>query len=204
MPINPTSFATGSGKPNSNSVRAESNADNRDVKDAKTESKKAYNAAILAAHEKVSLNSNNESLSLLYKTALEGINAELEPVMGKNAAKKIYESGVDTSPSATADRIVSFATNFYSRYKELNPGDSEEETLNNFLELIKGGIDKGFKDAVTILQGLQVYEGKVESDADETYKLIEQGLESFRERVLEEAKKQGDSDGEAERVSEGD
>ena len=198
MPINPTSFATGSGKQISNSVRTDANADNRDVEDVKAESKKAYNAAILAAHERVSLNSSNDALSLLYKTALEGINAELEPVMGKNAAKKIYESGVDTSPKATADRIVSFATNFYSRYKELNPGGSEEETLNNFLELIKGGIDKGFNEAVTILQGLQVYEGKVESDADETYKLIEQGLESFRERVLEEAKKQGDSDGETE------
>lgn len=193
MPINPTNLATGSGKPNSNSVRAEANADNRDVKDVKAESKKAYNAAILAAHERVSLNSSNDALSLLYKTALEGINAELEPVMGKNAAKKIYESGVDTSPKATADRIVSFATNFYSRYKELNPGGSEEETLNNFLELIKGGIDKGFNEAVTILQGLQVYEGKVESDADETYKLIEQGLESFREQVLGNENDQGES-----------
>ena len=193
MPINPTNFATASGKPNSNSVRAEANADNRDVKDVKAESKKAYNAAILAAHERVSLNSSNDALSLLYKTALEGINAELEPVMGKNAAKKIYESGVDTSPKATADRIVSFATNFYSRYKELNPGGSEEETLNNFLELIKGGIDKGFKDAITILQGLQVYEGKVERDADETYKLIEQGLESFREQVLGNENDQGES-----------
>ena len=193
MPINPTNFATASGKPNSNSVRAEANADNRDVKDVKAESKKAYNAAILAAHERVSLNSSNDALSLLYKTALEGINAELEPVMGKNAAKKIYESGVDTSPKATADRIVSFATNFYSRYKELNPGGSEEETLNNFLELIKGGIDKGFNEAVTILQGLQVYEGKVESDADETYKLIEQGLESFREQVLGNENDQGES-----------
>ncbi|WP_290654630.1 DUF5610 domain-containing protein [Idiomarina sp.] len=193
MPINPTNFATGSGKPNSNSVRAEANADNRDVKDVRAESKKAYNAAILAAHERVSLNSSNDALSLLYKTALEGINAELEPVMGKNAAKKIYESGVDTSPKATADRIVSFATNFYSRYKELNPGGSEEETLNNFLELIKGGIDKGFNEAVTILQGLQVYEGKVESDADETYKLIEQGLESFREQVFGNENDQGES-----------
>jgi len=193
MPINPTNFATASGKPNSNSVRTEANADNRDVKDVKAESKKAYNAAILAAHERVSLNSSNDALSLLYKTALEGINAELEPVMGKNAEKKIYESGVDTSPKATADRIVSFATNFYSRYKELNPGGSEEETLNNFLELIKGGIDKGFNEAVTILQGLQVYEGKVQSDADETYKLIEQGLESFREQVLGNENDQGES-----------
>ena len=40
MPINPTNFATASGKPNSNSVRTEANADNRDVKDVKAESKK--------------------------------------------------------------------------------------------------------------------------------------------------------------------
>lgn len=118
-------------------------------------------------------------------TALEGINAELEPVMGENAAQKIYDSGIDTSPEATAERIVAFATGFYGRYKELNPDKSEEENLTEFLNIIGGGIDKGFADAKDILKGLKVYEGEVESGVDKTYGLVMQGLNSFREKMLE-------------------
>ncbi|MDV6317191.1 DUF5610 domain-containing protein [Idiomarina sp. HP20-50] len=177
---------TGTGKQSTSSVKAD---DGRNAKETAPNSKQAQNAAILRAHEKVSLNSNNESLSLLYKTALEGINAELEPIMGKNAVQKTYDDGTDTSPKATAERIVSFATNFYSRYKEMNPGESEEETLNNFLEIIGGGIEKGFTDAKNILSRLKVYEGDVESDIDKTHELITQGLDKFREKMLELAEK---------------
>ena len=88
--------------------------DNRSVKE---QARQAQNTAILKANEQVSLRSNNDSLSLLYKTALEGINAELDPVMGENAAQKIYDSGIDTSPEATAGRIVAFATGHYSYSK---------------------------------------------------------------------------------------
>lgn len=159
--------------------------DNRSVKE---QARQAKNTAILKANEQVSLRSNNDSLSLLYKTALEGINSELEPVMGENAAQKIYDSGIDTSPEATAERIVAFATGFYGRYKELNPDKSEEENLNNFLKIIGGGIDKGFDDAKDILKGLKVYEGDVESGVDKTYSLVMQGLDTFREKMLEVAK----------------
>ena len=154
-------------------------------KDRAEQARQAQNTAILRANEQVSLRSNNDSLSLLYKTALEGINAELEPVLGENAAQKIYDSGIDTSPEATAERIVAFATGFYSRYKELNPGKSEEETLDSFLKVIGSGIEKGFTDAKDILKGLKVYEGEVEGGVNKTYDLVMQGLSSFREKMLE-------------------
>ena len=154
-------------------------------KDRAEQARQAQNTAILRANEQVSLRSNNDSLSLLYKTALEGINAELEPVLGENASQKIYDSGIDTSPEATAERIVAFATGFYSRYKELNPGKSEEETLDSFLKVIGGGIEKGFTDAKDILKGLKVYEGEVEGGVNKTYDLVMQGLSSFREKMLE-------------------
>lgn len=173
---------TGATQANTASIKAE---DNRGIKNMAAEAKQAQNVAILRANEQVSLRSNNDSLSLLYKTALEGINAELEPVMGENAVQKIYDSGIDTSPEATADRIVAFATGFYSRYKELNPGKSEEETLDSFMKIIGGGIEKGFNDAKDILKGLKVYEGEVESGVDKTYGLVMQGLSNFREKMLE-------------------
>jgi hypothetical protein len=172
---------TGVAKQNSTAVKTD---DSRGIKDQAAQAKQAQNVAILRANEQVSLRSNNDSLSLLYKTALEGINAELEPVMGENAVQKIYDSGIDTSSEATAERIVAFATGFYSRYKELNPDKSEEENLTSFLKIIGGGIDKGFNDAKDILKGLKVYEGEIESGVDKTYGLVMQGLTSFREKML--------------------
>ncbi|MGI5308235.1 DUF5610 domain-containing protein [Rheinheimera sp. WS51] len=185
------SSITGTTKANSNSVKQH---DSQTIKNQAAEMKQANNIAILRANEKVSLSSNNDSLSLLYKTALEGINAELEPIMGTNAAQKIYDSGIDTSPEATAERIVSFATAFYGKYKEQNPGKSEEENLESFLKVIGGGIEKGFADAKNILKGLQVYEGEVESGVDKTYGLVMDGLASFREKMLEQIAKSEQED----------
>lgn len=176
---------TGVARQNPNAVKTE---DSRGSKNMAAQAKQAQNTAILKANEQVSLRSNNDSLSLLYKTALEAINAELEPVMGENAAQKIYDSGIDTSAEATADRILAFATGFYSRYKELNPDKTEAENLTAFLDLITPGIEKGFADAKDILKSLKVYEGEVETGVDSTYNLVMQGLDSFREKMLELAK----------------
>ena len=184
----------GVNRQNANAVKTD---DNREIKDVAAEAKRTQNIAILKANEQVSLRSNNDSLSLLYKTALEGINAELEPVMGENAAQKIYDAGIDTSPEATAERIVAFATAFYSRYKELSDQQTEEQTLDNFLALITPGVDKGFADAKDILNGLKVYEGEVESGVDKTYQLVMQGLASFREKMLELAANPPADDGNA-------
>ena len=184
----------GVSRQNANAVKTD---DNREIKDVASEAKRTQNIAILKANEQVSLRSNNDSLSLLYKTALQGINAELEPVMGENAAQKIYDSGIDTSPEATAERIVAFATAFYSRYKELSDEQTEAQTLDNFLALITPGVDKGFADAKDILSGLKVYEGEVESGVDKTYQLVMQGLASFREKMLELAANPPADDGNA-------
>ena len=105
--------------------------------------------------------------------------------MGENAAQKIYDEGIDTSPQATADRIVAFATAFYSRYKELNPAETEQQTLDNFMALITPGVEKGFADAKDILTNLKVYEGELESAVDSTFELVKKGLAAFREKMLE-------------------
>lgn len=186
--------ASTAGKSMENKNVDNKNIDRNSIEDTASKARQAQNVAILKANEKVSLSSNNDSLSLLYKTALEGINAELEPVFGENAAQKIYDSGIDTSPEATAERIVAFATGFYSRYKALNPGRSEQEQLDSFLKVIGGGIEKGFADAKDILKGLKVYEGDVEAGVDQTYAKVMAGLDSFRQKMLELAEQAAATD----------
>ncbi len=162
--------------------------------DASRMNKQKLNAAIMENQLKLSSGDDDNSMKLLYKTALEGINKELEGEFGPNAAEKIKNSGVDTTPQATADRIVGFATAFYQKYAEQNPDMPEEERLDKFLALVGGGVDKGFEDARGVLDGLGVLNGKIADDIDSTYSLIQDGFAKFREMILNPDKTTEDQD----------
>lgn len=139
------------------------------------------NASIVQSTIEVSVSSGNQPLALLLKSAIEGINDALEATHGENAIQAAYDSGLDVSPEATADRIVSLSTAFFSSYQEQHPELSAEEALTAFVDVISGGIDQGFAEAREILDGLQVLEGDIASNIDKTYDLVQEGLSSFLE-----------------------
>ena len=142
-------------------------------------SKAELNRSILEASLEVNLKAGNDPLALLYRAAIEGINDVLKSEFGDNAIQKIQASGVDTSPEATADRIVKFSTAFFSKYQENHPEMSTEDALNSFVKVIGGGIDRGFNEAKNILKGLNVLEGSIASNVDSTYEKVQQGLKAF-------------------------
>jgi uncharacterized protein DUF5610 len=139
------------------------------------------NISIVQATINVSVSSGNEPLALLLKSAIEGINDVLQATHGDNAIQAAYDSGLDVSPEATAERIVSLSTAFFSSYQEQHPELSQEEALSAFVDVISGGIDQGFSEAREILGGLQVLEGDIASNIDKTYELVQSGLASFLE-----------------------
>ena len=145
------------------------------------------NMMILEANYSVSLNSKDNPNSVLFQRAIEAINKELEPTLGKNAAQNAYDSGIDFSPEATAERIVSFATSFFPLYQQNHQGEesSLEQQLDDFIGLVGGGVDKGFGEAKDILTGLDVFNGEVEENANQTYDLIYEGFDKFKQSVLE-------------------
>lgn len=148
------------------------------------------NQTILQNQLDINLKSDNKSMTLLYKTITASVEKRLaedeNETTGpeKTNASNPYGQDQDTSSQATADRIVAFATNFYGNYREQNKDLSEQDAMDEFMTKIGGGIDQGFADARDILKSLQQLEGKVASDIDETYGLIQKGLQSFREKTL--------------------
>jgi len=144
-------------------------------------SRQMMNHTILAAQEEVSIAAGDKSMALLYRAAIETINEQLAPTMGDNSVQKSLASGVDYSPEATADRIVSFATQFYSVYQQQNPSMGPDEQVDSFMQKMGDAIDQGFKEASEILSGLKVLEGDIAADVDKTYELIQQGLAQFRQ-----------------------
>lgn len=135
------------------------------------------NVSIVQASLTVSLNSSNEPLSVVLKTALTGINEALKDDFGDNAIQNAVSQ--DNTPQGTASRIVSLSTAFYEAYKQQHAGEDETETLNNFINTLKKGVDQGFKEARDVLQGLKVLNGDIASNIDKTYDLVQQGFADF-------------------------
>lgn len=155
-------------------------------KTALAASKQLMNTAILEAQQDVNLSAGNEPMQLLYKAAIEAINEELAPTMGEHAIETAVAQGVDTSPEATAERIVSFATQFFAIHQEQKSGMSFDEQLSSFMDIISGAIDQGFDEAKDILSGLKVLEGDIEAGVDKTYGLVQEGLQAFRDSFNQE------------------
>ncbi|MCV6612232.1 MAG: DUF5610 domain-containing protein [Amphritea sp.] len=154
------------------------------VPELQTDPKAEQNRAILESSLQVSLQSGNQSLALLYRTAVEELNKVLETDLGANAIQNAYDSGLDVSPEATAERIVSQTTAFFSAYQEQNPGLSLEEQVTRFTDIIGGGIDQGFSEAREILDGLNVLEGDIAANIDTSYDLVQEKLTAFADRIL--------------------
>jgi len=157
------------------------------------ENRRQLNQTILDNQLSLSLQSDNKAMNLLYRAISDAVEKRLAsqaPQSADDGTEATAETGLnktysneDTSPQATADRIVGFATNFYQAFREQNPELNDEDGLEQFMQEIGKGIDQGFADARDILSGLKKLEGKVADDIDETYSLIQQGLQDFRERM---------------------
>lgn len=139
--------------------------------------KQQLNARILEASARVSLSSGNESLSLLFRSAIDRINDILAPELGPNAIQNA--AGQDNSAEATADRIVSLSTAFYDAYAAKRSGDDPAQVAKDFVALIRGGFEKGFGEARDILQGLGVFGGDVEKGVMKTHELVNKGYDDF-------------------------
>ncbi|MCL1114836.1 MULTISPECIES: DUF5610 domain-containing protein [Shewanella] len=148
-------------------------------------SRQMMNNSILAAQEEVSIAAGDQSMALLYRAAIEAINEELAPTLGEKVVQKNADEGIDYSPEATADRIVSFATNFFSTHQQQNQSMDFDEQVSSFMLKIGDAIDQGFKEASDILSGLKVLEGDIAAGVDQTYELIQQKLAQFAQDKLD-------------------
>jgi len=145
--------------------------------EAKRSARDELNLQILQASAEVSLNAGNQSQALLFRSAIDRINELLAPTLGPDALQaKMSE---DNSPEATAGRILSISTGFFDAYAAQRPNDDPDQVAKDFVELIRGGFERGFNEAKEILQGLQVFNGDIESGVLKTYELVSQGYDDF-------------------------
>ncbi|MBP0600758.1 DUF5610 domain-containing protein [Herbaspirillum sp. LeCh32-8] len=144
-------------------------------------SKAQLNVSILQASLEVSINSQNDPLALVYKSAIENINDVLRPELGDNAIQNAMSQ--DNSPEGTAGRIVSFVTNLFELYKQGNVDKDDATNADEYMAKIMKGVDQGFKEARGILDSLNVLNGDIASNIDKTYDLVQKGLADFLAKI---------------------
>ncbi|MCB0354217.1 MAG: DUF5610 domain-containing protein [Bdellovibrionales bacterium] len=88
------------------------------------------------------------------------------------------------TPEKTAQRIVDGSTAFFSVYQEQHPELSGDELVDSFMKTIRGGIETGFKDALSTLSQVGALEVPgVEGGIDETKKLVEEKLVEYEKSL---------------------
>lgn len=139
-----------------------------------------FNVSIMKASIEVSIQSKNEPLALLLKSAISSINELLAPEFGDNAIEAAAAAAnLDNSPEATAGRIVALSTGFFEAFKQHHVGEAEADILKTFMETIRQGFEQGFNEARDILEGLGVLDGEIASGIDRTYQLVLKGYAEF-------------------------
>ena len=83
------------------------------------------NPQILQASMDVSIKAGDDSMALLYRTAIDRINELLAPEFGPDALQAAMQQ--DNSAEATAGRILAAATGFFDAYAGRYP-DKDAET----------------------------------------------------------------------------
>ena len=147
--------------------------------------KTQLNEQILQASLDVSISSGNNSMALLYRTAIDNINEQLAPEFGPNALQAAMQQ--DNSPEATAERILSLSTAFFDSYASQHPNKDPEDVARHFVDIMRGGFEKGYNEAASILKGLGVLEegGLVATEISKTFELVQKGYDNFLQTKLD-------------------
>lgn len=146
----------------------------------------SFNSGHAGKGDKVDLSFGDiyKSLSITAREILDKINEYIkeEAPEGVQGLKP-----QDVTPEATADRIVSGATAFFDLYARQNPELEGEELLDSFMETIRGGVDKGYGEAVDILEGLGAFDVEgVKASVEETKRLVDEKLAAYETHMRKE------------------
>lgn len=133
------------------------------------------------------------AVRITFQEAIEQLNKILQKELnlGEKDALPISEGKLKSqgginywSPENTAKRIVDNSVAFLSAYQQANPELEGEALIDRFLEVMGGGVDQGFEQARGILGDLEVLEGDIKSNVDQTYELVQQGFADYKAQFM--------------------
>ncbi|WP_298716106.1 DUF5610 domain-containing protein [uncultured Oceanisphaera sp.] len=148
---------------------------------ARDELKARANQSLVKAMFEAGGQGDDKAMRIFYGEVLDKLNAELGTEQAVRQEKVVAQKEDFWSPENTADRIVNSALGHFETFKTQNPDMAEQEQLEQFLTKITEAIDKGYGEAVKVLDGLKVFDGGIRDNAEATQALIGERLAAFRE-----------------------
>ncbi len=144
----------------------------------------------------LSIGSGPEELRMAASTVMERVSTVLQQKFGLTSEE--FSEGTEGlsdeasaqelvdyfSPSKTAQRILNFSTGFFSAYQKNHEGDAEDKQVTEFTSLIRDAIQKGFEQAEEELGGSFDDLGEIGENIKETFQLVMDGLNEYREEKL--------------------
>lgn len=120
---------------------------------------------------------NEQAMNIVLERAMEklrGVVHQARAELGIPEGKEL-----DTSPEATANRIVEFALGFFDNYAKRHNLNDDEEGRAAYVEFISKAVYKGVDEARGILNALNALNPNVSGNIDKTVDLINQGFDRF-------------------------
>lgn len=129
-----------------------------------------------------------KTLTAAEEYASSSIDQDLFIQAGKEEYLESISTATDTSPEATAGRIVGGITGYiFGAFKLQNP-DYTEEQLKDFQSQVMGGFEKGLSEAREIITALSAMDEGLSQSIDKTASIVREQLEKFFEDRFNEFK----------------
>ena len=131
--------------------------------------------------DKVEIGYNKVSVEETIRVVTEKSLEKLLSVVNDARAELGIPEGavIDTSPEATAGRIVDFALGAFSHFQDNHPELEGEEARQAFSEFIGGAIEQGVQEARDILTALNALDDGTNTLIDNISQIIKERLDLF-------------------------
>jgi len=144
-----------------------------------------YKAEVTKTSVEVNFSIKDNPQFFTYQMTVDKLTEELSIDLTEYGIKPSNAAETDFSPEAVADRIVTFATGFYSAFAARHDELDQNEQLSDFMSIIRGAVEKGFNEAKDVLTAMSAFEGGVADTANQTFELIQEKFDSFESRMLD-------------------
>jgi hypothetical protein len=122
---------------------------------------------------------NGVTREFLQSALTTQIGKNVESMLGKNGLSLYDAVGADWSAEATSDRIVAGTTALLGVFARQNPELSDTELLDRFESTIRAGIDRGYREALGILEAVSTFSPEVRELGQKTISMTQDKLTTW-------------------------
>ena len=135
-----------------------------------------------AAYSEISMDDVYKSLTAFGDKIISGLEEAMGDALPEGGIRGLDPA--NHTPEKTAQRIVTGITALLPAFASQNPNLKGEELLDAFMTTVKGGVEKGFEDAMKTLEAVGALEvGGVEEGVYQTMNLVKEKLSAFEDSI---------------------